>query len=187
MPETTTEAAPHNPYQDDNDEQVREGWSIESMDVADWALQRIASMKAMRDENEYVAEATVLKINARTEKLNERLDNGIRFFQGQLQAYAEANRSTLLKGGKAKSRALPSGSLGWKTVPAKLAVEDEAAAAAWATAQPVSAELVRYKTELNKISLANHFKETGEVPPGCTVTPEREDFVVKTESAAKEH
>ncbi len=191
MPETPAAIAPVEPtrletyggYEDEQDPNVREGWHIESLDTADWALRRIAELQVEVEENDSVLAATIAKLQARTEKLNASANRGLEFFSGRLREYAELNQAMLLKGGKKKSRALPSGSIGWKTVPAKLTVTDDAKALAWAEKQPVESELLRIRTEVSKSALAAHFKGSGEVPPGCDVAPEREEFVLKAESA----
>jgi len=84
----------------------------------------------------------------------------------------------LLKGGSKKSRTFPAGSVGWRKVASKLKVVDEAAALDWARADG-NPSLIRVKVELNRAALGEHFKSTGEVPPGCEVEPEGETCYVK--------
>lgn len=166
-------------YQDEHDAVVREGWRIESLEAADWALRRLAELQRQVDENNEVCRASVERMKERTRKLNASAERGVAFFAGALQQYAEAHREQLLGKGKKKSRGLPSGDIGWRTVPEKVAVLDEAAAIAWARAQPVESELLRIREEVSKPALAAHYRETGEVPPGCDVTPAREEFQAK--------
>jgi phage host-nuclease inhibitor protein Gam len=142
-------------------------------------LRRLAELQRTVDENNEVLKASIERLKERTKRLNAQAERGVGFFSGALREYAEANRAELLGGGKKKSRGLPSGDIGWKAVPEKVTVLDEAVAIAWARSQPVESELLRIKEEVNKPALAAHFKETGEVPPGCDVSPAREEFVVK--------
>lgn len=165
-------------YQDEQDALVREGWRIEDMAQADWALRRLAELHRVVDENEAVLKASIERLKERTKRLNAQHERGIAFFEGKLREFAEPRRAELLTG-KKKSRSLPSGDIGWRSVAEKLAVVDEPAAIEWARTQPVESELLRIKEEVNKAALAAHYRETGEVPPGCDVSPAREEFHVK--------
>jgi phage host-nuclease inhibitor protein Gam len=167
-------------YQDDSDPNVRDGWSINSLSSADWALSRVSDLEAELAENNAVAEEAIARIQSRADKLNERVQKGITFFRSALAAYAYAHRDELLKGGKKKSRALLHGSLGWKKAGGDLKVQDREALLAWARTQPVEKAFLRIKEEPAVDEVKRHFKASGEIPPGCDVEPEREDFVVKT-------
>lgn len=177
-------------YQDEQDALVREGWRIEDMAAADWALRRLAELQRTVAENEAVLKASIERLKERTKRLNAQHERGIAFFEGKLREFAEPRKAELLTG-KKKSRSLPSGDIGWRSVAEKLAVVDEAAAIEWARTQPVESELLRIKEEVNKAALAAHYRESGEVPPGCDVSPAREEFHVKPAAieatAGREH
>lgn len=174
---------PHEP-DDESGHPVREGWRVENLSSADWALSRIADLEEELAENNVVLEQAMARIRSRTEKLNEQITKGITFFRSALAAYAHEHRDALLKGGKKKSRSLLHGSIGWKQAGGDLKVQDRDALLVWARTQPVEKEFVRIKEEPAVDAVKRHFKLTGEVPPGCEVEPEREDFTVKTTKAA---
>lgn len=78
-----------------------------------------------------------------------------------------------------------SGVAGFRTVPARLRVEDEAVALAWAQAQTYPP--VRVSVDLKRLGKPAAFRRIGEhgeeeyaPPPGFSVTPERTEFYVKS-------
>lgn len=167
-------------YLDEESEDVRPGWRIGSIDEADWALKRIADLKAEISENEAVIQAHIARLKVRLENLNSRAANGIGFFESRLREYAEANRGELLKGGKKKSRTLPHGSIGWRKKGGGFEVKDPVALLAWAQTQPVEMGLVRIKEEPAIAQIKAYVEKSGELPPGTDLKEETEEFSVKT-------
>lgn len=98
--------------------------------------------------------------------LSRRLDN-LEKFRGALAEHAVRR---LTAGKKAKSVKTFHGLLGLRTNPAKLVVEDEAAAMA---ADPEFVKVEERRT-LVKSALNDHLQNTGELPPGCRLEPARE-------------
>ena len=176
-------------YQDETDPTVRGPWEIENLGSLAWALERMGDLMAEAEENEALKLQAVARLEARVGQLNARAKAGLAFFESRIRSYMASHRDELLKGGKKKSRALPAGTVGWRSKGGRLTVRDEAAALAWAKEQPVEADFVRVKFELNRKALAELFKTTGEVPAGCDVEPEEDvpyvDPVVPTLSLEK--
>jgi phage host-nuclease inhibitor protein Gam len=162
-------------YQDETDPTVRGPWEIENLGTLAWALERMGELTAETQENDALKLQAIARLEARVTQLNARAKGGIEFFRARILSYMARARPELLKGGKKKSRALPSGTIGWRSKGGRLVVQDEDAALAWAKEQPVEADFVRVKFELNRKALAELFKTTGEVPPGCDVEAEYDD------------
>lgn len=161
-------------YLDSEDESVATGWRIEDLTSADWALKRVGDLEREIAENEKVLTATVERAKARTEKLNARAANGVRFFTWALQAYAEAHRGELIAG-KKKSRALLHGVLSWRKTGGGLVVTDETRLLEWARAH----SRIRVKESPALDEIKKDFKDAGVVPDGMDVEPEGEKFVAK--------
>lgn len=179
----TTEAFEVQEYVDEEiEETADQAFSVNSLELAEWALKRIAALKALMAENERVADANIAREKLRLERLNRWPARGVEFFTSHLRLFAELSRELLLKGGKRKSRALPSGSIGWRTKPAGLEVKDSEALLRWAAS--VSSELVRVKREPALVEIKKYVARTGEIPPGTEPIPECEVFEVKTLEAS---
>lgn len=173
------EPGPEERYIDSEDETVRDGWRIESVSSLDWALSRIADLEREQAENTAIVEEHIARLRLRLEKLNAKAERGLKFFRSQVQAFADAHRAELLGGGKKKSRALPHGTVGWKKVPAKAVVTDEAALLEWARKQPVEREVLRVKEEPAWSAIKALIEEGVELPPGTELTPEGETLTIK--------
>jgi phage host-nuclease inhibitor protein Gam len=75
--------------------------------------------------------------------------------------------------GKAKSRNLPRGVVGFRTRPERLVVEDPDAALAWAKARNLETNM---EETVPHAVLVKAWKEERGVPAGCTVVPAEETF-----------
>lgn len=76
--------------------------------------------------------------------------------------------------GKKKSVNLYYGEAGYKTNPARLQVDNEEMCIAWAEKNiPEAVETIKI---LGKNAIKRYFKETGELPDGCNLIPERQVF-----------
>lgn len=159
-----------------------EPWSIQNLETADWALGRIADMQREIEENKVLEAAALTRVKLRAGLLNEKAMRGIRFFESRLQAFAEANRELLLKGGKKKSRDLINGVLSWRKTGGKLEVKDATALLEWARVQPVETGVLRITEAPALDEIKKLFKTTGELPPGTDISPEGEEFQVKATS-----
>ncbi len=96
------------------------------------------------------------------------------------RSHAEATVARLLAGKKARSLRTPWGTAGFRLQPARLVVEDEATVVqAWEKlALPREAVTVKTVTAVSRSELQRLYATTGEIPPGCTVRPERDEFYI---------
>lgn len=179
-------SAPETPeaeYQDEEMPEARPGWHIPDLGALDWALSRVADLEREQAENLELERAAIERIRLRTLRLNESAARGVAFFGGRIREYAELHRAELLGGGKKKSRKLLHGTVGWRSKGGGLSVTDAEALLAWARAQPVEAEVLRIKEDPALKAIKALFEATGEVPDGCDVEPETEEFNLKAEAA----
>jgi phage host-nuclease inhibitor protein Gam len=172
-------------YADEERAEVREGWRIETLADADWALKRIGELEQEKAEVTAIEAERVAEIHVRAETLRERVDRGVRFFSAKLREFAETHRDELLKGGKAKSRALIHGSIGWRKKGGGPVVVDKVALERWAMTQPPETGFVRIKSEPAWDSIKQHISNTGEVVPGVELAEESEEFQVKPGGKSK--
>lgn len=155
-------------------------WSVQTLSDADWVLQRLSDLRAEEDELASLFKAAVERAQLKRDQLLGKIKRGVGFFEAHLRLYAEANRAELLKGGKRKSRDLIWGRLGWKTKASRLTIVDTDACLAWCQRQPVETGVLRIKEEPALAVIQERFKRTGEVPPGCEVSEESEEFFAAT-------
>jgi Bacteriophage Mu Gam like protein len=97
-------------------------------------------------------------------------------FGDQLRDWVTAKLARMR--GRRKSLALPAGQVGFRGLPARLVVDDEARVIEWAkTNLPDAVEMVE---KLSKSQLKQRFDQTGEIPPeGAHVEPEVESFYIR--------
>lgn len=94
----------------------------------------------------------------------------------QLLNYARQKIATA--GGGRKSVALPAGTVGFRSDPVKLVVDDEDAVISWAKER--NPALISTIEKLSKSALNEHLEKTGEIPgAGAHLEPAREKFYVK--------
>lgn len=173
-------------YVDDTDPGVISGrWHVSDLRSADWALQRVAECEAEEAEVKAQLAAAIARLEARAAELVLRAQRGAAFFRCELAMFAERHRD-LLTTGKKKSRAFVHGSIGWRSTQARLAPEEgdgaKAAREEWLLAQGVESGLFRLKVEPDMKALQEHFKATGEIPPGFTVVEPTETLTIKAEA-----
>lgn len=175
-------------YADEERSDVREGiWTPLNLQDLDWCLRRIAELEAEIAENNAVAAARIAEVKARTEKLNATAQRGVEFFENCARTFAEQNRELLLKGGKKKSRALPSGTVGWRKSGGRARKADEAALLEWARQQPVEKGFVRIAEEPAWDVIKTHVELTGEDVPGVEFEPEGEELQIKPSKAGTDN
>lgn len=165
----------------EQEDEVAQDWRIKDATDADWALRRLAELRRETDQNNEAAARRIEEISKRTDKLNERAMRDISFFETHLSVWAEEHRAELLGSGKAKFRDLPSGRIGWRKQAERVKVSDPKAVLEWARVMPVELELIRFKEEPAMDAISDHFKKTGELPPGCEHIPPSEKFYAQPE------
>ncbi len=89
----------------------------------------------------------------------------------------EITRSRLT--GRTRSVKTPWGTVGFRKHPTGIEVADEAAVIEAVLSGDLPNDVTRTKVEVSKSALNEVFRSTGEVPPGCDLVPERDDFYVK--------
>ncbi|HEX6938604.1 MAG TPA: host-nuclease inhibitor Gam family protein [Longimicrobiales bacterium] len=140
-----------------------------------WFDRRLAALAAIEAEmrrNEEVAQRRIEMIRAWMEEQNAALQRRADFLRSLLEQAARAYPYP----GKAKSRKLPHGTFGSRTVPPKLEIEDEMAALAFAKAQVPDAVRVRESVLVSE--LKTWWQSTGILPDGCREVPAEERFYV---------
>lgn len=169
-----------NPYVDAERPSARPGfWTPESIVDLEWCLMRIGELQAQVAENEAIYKAMVARYRDRTDAINKTPLHGIEWFTGLVHYYCEQHRDQLLKHGKAKSRKLQSGTIGWRKVGGRPVIEDKQALCEWALAQPVTSGFVRVKEEPDWSAIKEHVEKTGELLPGVIIEPEVDQFEFK--------
>lgn len=105
--------------------------------------------------------------------------------ESALRAWAEANREALTRGGRTKTVKLVTGEVAWRVGPARLRVEDEAAAVRALIERGRAAPYLRVATSLDRAALLKDRPLAASLP-GVAVEPGREEVVVKPLSSAGE-
>lgn len=169
-------------------EEARHGFRITTEDLADWALRKIARLRAEKQAKRELAQREIGRIQDWLDRELARLDRDEQFFVNALTDY---HRSVLAVNPRAKTISLPHGTVKARVAGASPALVDEAAALAWAeNARP---EVVKVKKSLDWAGLKKllavdpdeiHCVDptTGEVVPGVTVKPETITFTVTTDT-----
>lgn len=166
-------------YVDEERPDVTEKWEPKTLEEADWALSRVKDAEVVEAEIQRLHAAAVARLEARRDELLKKPAHVKAFFTGLLRRYAEEHRKELLKGGKAKSRKLMFGTIGWRKTGGAPVKTDEASLLEWARAQPVESEFLRVKEEPNWSAVKKYVAQTGEVVPGVEIAPESEVFFVE--------
>lgn len=92
------------------DDVDNEGWQIDSMEKADWALSKISAARKVMQQNADYVQSQVEKLQAWLEKMNKQQEGTISFFEGKLASYVDKE----LEGSKKKSISLPNGVVGFR-------------------------------------------------------------------------
>jgi phage host-nuclease inhibitor protein Gam len=95
-------------------------------------------------------------------------------FGGELEAWA---KEQIAREFRRKSLSLPSGTLGFRTEPQRLTVQDEARVLAWCRSSLPRA--VKTAHSVLKSEITDYIKSSGELPPGVEITGGGERFYVK--------
>lgn len=123
------------------------------------------------DRNEALRRDEVLRAGRWLDRVNEPLRRRLHYLDRWIRAVAEYVEFP----GKAKSRNLPRGVVGFRTNPERIAVTDDAAALSWAKAKGLPTNV---EERVGVAVLAKAWKESGkrDLPAGCTVVPAEETF-----------
>jgi phage host-nuclease inhibitor protein Gam len=161
-----TEIAILNPR---NEPTVPNEFHVHDDDSANWVIRKITEARAYSKRCAEWCDREQARAKREEEFFMFRF--GQQLFQFARQKISEA-------GGRRKSVGLPAGTVGFRSEPAKLVVDDEAAVIAWA--KQFVPELVGTVERLSKSGLNDHLEQTGEIPDaGVHIEPARERFYVK--------
>jgi phage host-nuclease inhibitor protein Gam len=155
-------------------------WEIDGRDTLEWAMGALAEDAEEISRIRSAQAEAVARVEARAAELVRKVERRGAYFRGKVEEYARSHRADLLTG-KSKTVGLIHGEIAYRATADRLEVEDAAAALEWARTQPVDADMVRVKQEINKRALGEHFKRTGEIPPGCAVVPASESIHINPE------
>lgn len=167
-------------------EEARQRFRITTEDLADWALRKVARLRAEKQARRELAQREIGRIQEWLDRELAKLDRDERFFVNALVDY---HRLVLATNPRAKTLSLPHGTVKARVVGASPTLVDESATLAWAeNARP---EVVKVKKSLDWAGLKKllavdpdevHCVDptTGEVVPGVTVKPETVSFTVST-------
>ena len=147
-------------------ERPKQEFSIQTEEQAAWVLSKHAAINAKRDLLKKQFDAMNAEIDANERFLEWR-------FGKQLEGWARQN----LPSGK-KSVKLLTGTLAFRKVSESLEVVDEAALMSWAQGDCPEAYKVKMVETIDKKVVKEHWKKTGEIPPGCDIKPESESFSI---------
>lgn len=133
---------------------------------ASWVTDKMQSWRAEIERIKTTADAEIKRREAMINYFTQR-------FEQELEAFA---RSQLV--GDRKTTVLANGiKLSFRKIAPKLEVLDEDAYLEWAKAWLPEAVVV--KESVSKTAVNGHWKDTGEIPQGCDVQPERVGFYIQ--------
>jgi len=132
---------------------------------AAWVTDKITGWRA---EIERIKTAMAVEVRRR----ESMIEYFLRHYEQELEAYARGQLT-----GDRKSTMLPNGvKLAFRKIAPKLEVKDEEQFLDWAKAWLPEAVVV--KESVAKTPVNEHWKDTGEIPQGCEVAPERVGFYI---------
>jgi hypothetical protein len=144
-------------------------FSVRDDATANWLLRKIIEARA------YAARCAAWAEKEKRRALRDEEFFWMRYGP-QLRAYVQ--QKIVDGGGRRKSFQFPAGTVGFRTEPSRLVVDDDAAVIAWAKEH--YPELVVTIEKLSKSALNSHVETTGEMPDaGVHIEPEHERFYVR--------
>ena len=172
--------APIDPTEPDPGQEgiIHEGWKIENVSSLEWALGRLAELKARNEAIDAAATEARKRVEARAEQLTAKVNRGIAYFTAHIEKYATEHRDEILGGGKAKSREFIHGTVGWRKRSGRLVVVDDQALRGWLVEQGDDT-LYRVKIEPEMQLLQARFRSDGVIPPGCEFVADTEKFYME--------
>lgn len=155
----------------------RETFRVTDLGSAIWCTLKLRHIRAQEAAIRTEAAAEIARIQAWVDRATKPLAEDAQYFESLLTAY---HAQELERDPHLKSIPLPGVTLRSRALPDKVEVVDEAIAIAAAKAAGYLS-MVRVKEEISKTEVVRHLKETGEVIPGITVTPQPRRFSVEWE------
>lgn len=162
---------------------VREGWRVDSMSAADWALRKIRAARMEMETLKKYADSEKARIDMWLKEQTEARQRDVDFFEAQLKPFV----ADALDGKKTKTLKFPCGSCSFKKSTPSF-TKDEAVLLQYV--KDNDSQYINVKESVNWAE----FKKTlqfaqdgkmitcdGEVVPGVTYTVGEDTFTVKTE------
>ena len=161
----------------------QEGWKVDSMSAANWAIEKIRSRRAEIEELKKFAAAKKAQIDSWLEEQTDSLQDDIDFFEAKLKPFV----ADMLQGKKSKTMKFPCGSCSFKKTAPKF-TKDEEVLTQWVLLNEkdyintkYSVNWADFKKTLQYAQDGKMITADGEVVPGVTYTVEEDSFTVKTE------
>jgi len=151
-------------------EEIREGFTVDSADKADWAISKAVSAQAEIDKLNDLHDEYVARIALWYQSAIKEHKSTIEYMESLVKPWLQAE----LVDSKKRSISLPSGVAGLRKLQPKLEVIDEKLALESCRASHPEA----IKESLRKSAL-NDILKAGELVDGCTVSPADNAFYIK--------
>lgn len=148
-------------------DQHTDDFHIRNAESANWLVRRITEARAYRQRIELWAEKEIRRAEREEQFFLSR-------YGAELEQWA---RQQIATQHNRKSICLPAGTVGIRTEPKRLAVNDEPALLAWCRSNLPSA--IQTIQRIRKNSVKDHIAATGEIPDGTDITGGREKFYIK--------
>jgi phage host-nuclease inhibitor protein Gam len=149
------------------------GFIVDTDQKADWALRKIAAVKAQQAQIKADAQSQIELVKQWETEQNERLEKDVEYFTGMLVSYATTKREN---DPKFKTQKLPHGKIGFRKQQPQWNFTDDAAEL---LKEHGYIDLIREKPELEKAKIKKAFTysangqvvnpDTGELIKGITV------------------
>lgn len=163
--------------------EVKEGWRVDSMSAADWALRKIRARRAEMAEIKKYADTEKARIDMWLKEQTETLQRDVDFFEAQLKPFV----ADALEGKKTKTMKFPCGSCSFKKSTPSF-TKDEAVLLQYVKENDSqyinvkeSVNWAEFKKTLQFAQDGKLITADGEIVPGVTYTIEEDTFTVKTE------
>jgi len=141
---------------ENQEELVREAFTVDDDAKADWAMRKLASIRRKQAENKTIHDREVQRVLEWLETVNTALERDALYFEAILKPYALLQRSE----GR-KSVVLPHGTIKTTAGRPKVEIENADEFIKWAEAS--LPEAVRIKKEVDKTVLKDLITDTGQV------------------------
>lgn len=157
-----------------------EGFKVTNEEQADWVLRKLRKVEEQRKEDAALAEAEIERIEAWMEKINEKHQRDMDYFQGLLAAYAVTRRN---EDPKFKSLKLPNGRIRFRKAQPKYTYDDNTLLDALKAHGKT--DLIKVKESPDKSSIKKKYQlngdslidpDTGEVLEGVKVEHRGDKF-----------
>jgi hypothetical protein len=165
------------PYETPADDAGRAAFTVDGVGKASWAMQKLAALKAARDEVRAVAEAEINRWQDWAAVEDQKLGQNAAWFEAILTAYALRVREE--SNGRTKTVSTPHGKVSTREAPGEWAV-DAATVIEWAWANRPDLVVTKESLALSEAKKALTVADghaidptTGEAVPGIEVGPSR--------------